>query len=268
MSKSLLKIGNCILAEKPKRYRKDWRPSLELMRLREIEKLIRARHGSIVPDPEDTDDRETCLSYVRAAALSLAAQDIAVWCRRWAPWVRNDELTGIVAQARKRRRMMTADGVAGLLLVTWAERSQIGLNTFGACDVSKVDRKRLAKERKRHRDRTRQEAKRRAAGRKDRKSHEATSLSRLRPWEAEGVSRATWYRRRETQVSRVDINPKGDTLVSNPKGDTLAPTLPPASKPIADGVAGRRRGLGDHPPAEFQEAEPHGSGDWIAEEAA
>ena len=32
----------------------------------------------------------------------------------------------------------------------------------------------------------------------DRKTYEETSLSRLKPWEDDGISRSTWYRRRRT----------------------------------------------------------------------
>jgi hypothetical protein len=44
------------------------------------------------------------------------------------------------------------------------------------------------------RDRKRQEARRRAAGVVDRHTYESTSMSRQKPWEALGMSRASWYR--------------------------------------------------------------------------
>jgi len=34
-----------------------------------------------------------------------------------------------------------------------------------------------------------------------RAEYEAQSISRLKPWEAEGVSRATWYRRQKKQLA-------------------------------------------------------------------
>ena len=45
------------------------------------------------------------------------------------------------------------------------------------------------------RDAVRQRARRRAAGMTERASYEANATERARPWEAEGISRATWYRR-------------------------------------------------------------------------
>lgn len=49
----------------------------------------------------------------------------------------------------------------------------------------------------RERDADRDRARRRAAGAIERELYESNSLSRLKPWEQEGISRRTWYRRRE-----------------------------------------------------------------------
>lgn len=251
-------LGRCILSEMAGKRRSDWKVSLELMRLREIEAIISHRHGSILPETDDGD------IYIEAAAFSLSDQDMVDWCKKWAPWA-HDEIVGpIVEKAKKRRRMMRADGVAGLLKVTMSERSDLGLKTIGACDMSKADRTAWAKERKRARDRKRMEKKRAGKSRKDRQSYEAESAENLKPWLAEGISRRTWYRRRGTSVSRVDIYTIGDIPV--PKAEEYAPPVPSISEQNADGVAGLHAGLGDDPPAGCQGAEPHGSGD--QEEAA
>lgn len=52
----------------------------------------------------------------------------------------------------------------------------------------------------RERDRKRHEARRRANGVLDRDTYEGNSLSRKRPWEGLGMSRATWYRAGKPQV--------------------------------------------------------------------
>lgn len=246
-------IGGCILSEKQERRRSDWKPSLELMRMREIEAIITSRHGSVLPETDDAD------LYIEAAAFSLSGQDMPSWCRKWAPWAGPEIIDPIVAKASKRRRMMRADGVAGLLMVTMSERRRLGLKTIGACDMSKDDRLALARERKRARDRKRMEEKRAGENRKDRKSYEAQSLSTLKPWEAEGISRPTWYRRqRETSVSRVEVNRNGDIPVSNV--EEYAPPVPVLPEQEAGGEAARW-GLGSKTPAGCQGAGPHGSGD-------
>lgn len=266
-------FNGVIYAEKPgrrKRRRNDGDFSLELLRMREIEKVIKHRHGDRIPDPGDTDDRETCLDYVRAAAFTSSDQDMAAWCRVWAPWATEADILPIISAARNRQRMMRSDGVAGLLNVTLKENIAVGLKTIGACDVTRAERLRLAKDRKRERDRNAKAAKRKAEGRKNRKSYEAQSLSGQRPWDAEGISRRTWYRRRGTGVARVDIDTKCDTLVPNPNLETSQnhgtaackvlrmPSRSPGQS-IGSSEAGTdAEGLGDHPPAGCQGAEPHG----------
>jgi hypothetical protein len=258
VSKATLRVGRCILAEKPRRYRKDAAFSKEMARLREIEKLIRERHGQFVPDPGDTDDRDTCLGYIRAAAFSKSGQDMEGWCRRWAPWMRASEILIVEAEAGKRRRMMKADGVAGLLHVTMAERDRLGLKTIGACDLSHEDRIKLVRERKRERDREAKRERRRLEGRKDRKSYEGQSLSHARPWEADGVSRRTWYRRRGTGPARVDSNISGDTLVPRAAAASEALPFPPSPKRV--GREASSLGVrGSRPRRGCQGAEPHGT---------
>lgn len=57
----------------------------------------------------------------------------------------------------------------------------------------KVHRRAKAKIRKRD--------KRRKAGAKPRAEYEAKSINRTKPWLEAGISRATWYRNRETSLS-------------------------------------------------------------------
>ena len=198
--KRLKILGKTILAEAPSRSNRPY--ELGKHRLREIEKVIRSRHGVFVPDPCDTEDRGFCLAYVRCAAKAGTKQNMKDWCARWAPWVTVLELEEISSQAGKVSGMLPADVVAKMLHVTYSERSRLSLKTIGACDVSRHHRDKLAKERKRERDRKRQEAKRRAEGRVDRKSQQAQTKTAIKPWKEMGVSRATYYRRlRETKVS-------------------------------------------------------------------
>ncbi|WP_085043840.1 hypothetical protein [Ensifer aridi] len=260
-------LGKLILKEKPARKRDrriDWKFSLETLRLREIEAVIRHRHGNGIPDPEGSDDIETCFAYLRAVAMTPGVQDLRSWAKVWAPWAPESDLEEIAGQRGRRKRMLGADPIAKLLFVTIAERTMLGLKTIGACDLPSEARRKLASTGKRSRDRARQEQKRRAEGRIPRTSYEAASLARLRPWEAEGMSRATWYRaQRETGPSRVEVIGKGDTPVSEQ-------TKPqPVQRIIGQSrVAGLVEGLGDDPPAELQEAGPHGSCDSEKERAA
>lgn len=257
-------IGKAILAEKPARRRTSRRDrgySIELHRLREIESIIKARHGKLIPDGRETDDYELCVAYVRCAALTLSEQNMHDWAFRFAPWLEAEAVEEFIKEARKRRRMMTADGVAGLLRVTWDERQKLGLRTIGACDMTKDERKAVAFQRKRDKDRKAKAEKRKAEGRQSRASYEANSLSKQKPWELEGISRSTYYRRRKTSVALIDINKNGDTPVS--KGSDAIPAVPPPSTSVQEQVPCAKRlvgmGLGTESPIRVQGAKPHGT---------
>lgn len=55
-----------------------------------------------------------------------------------------------------------------------------------------------ARERKRERDRLWRRAIRAAQGCKDRQSYQEFAVTHLQPWRAEGISQATWYRRKKS----------------------------------------------------------------------
>lgn len=199
-------LEGVIWREKPVRKTKSrngWKFCLRRLRLREIEKLIRRRHGLVVPDPENTHDRDLCLAYVRCAALTTSGQDMKQWCARWAPWIDEATLTAIHIETRTRKAMLPSDAAAAMLYVRNSERVALSLRTIGAYDLSAEERKTMAREQKRERDRMRQERKRRAEGRVDRKSQRAASKTAREPWKAMGKSRSTYYRLRlhETEVS-------------------------------------------------------------------
>lgn len=250
-------LGNCILATVDKAG--GWKFQIQIQRMREIEDVIEHRHGAIIPDPEDTDDRPTCLAYVEAAAFTASGQVMTDWCARWAPWISTEELDAIVDRCRGRRKMLRPDDIAKLISLTFQERSILGLKTIGACDLSEADRKRAAKETKRENDRERQKKKREKAGRQDRQSWlEEHSVTRLKPWEIAGVSRSTWYRMtRETVPSPVGHMNNSDTPVSMP----VLPPTPPRIHADQARAAGLIGGLGHHAPAGLQGAAPHGNSD-------
>ena len=77
--------------------------------------------------------------------------------------------------------------------LTYARRQRIGITTIGAIDVNKRQRTHLRKLRENERYRRR----RQALGATPR----TQSLSALKPWAAEGISRRTWERRRRADAN-------------------------------------------------------------------
>ena len=85
----------------------------------------------------------------------------------------------------------TDDELGRLLAVTFADRQRLKLWSFGACDVPKAERRRLAAITKRGRDRQRAADRRHAQGAKPR----AKSASRTKAWLAAGFkNRKAWER--------------------------------------------------------------------------
>jgi len=105
------------------------------------------------------------------------------------------EAVGLAQQAAVYPRL-SADALAMYLGVSYAQREALRLTTIGSVNVKKRARKELRK----RKARLREERRRRAQGAKPR----SQSLSRTKPWEAENMSRAKWYRqqkvRRETNT--------------------------------------------------------------------
>lgn len=111
------------------------------------------------------------------------------------------------AWTEKNRKLVSDDEVARRLGVTAAERRDLGLRTVGAIDATREERQEEARDRKRQRDRARAHHKRRAAGKMTRQEYESRSTAGIKPWEAMGVSRRTYYR-------RLNANPQDGTSES------------------------------------------------------
>ena len=123
---------------------------------------------------------------------------------------------------------MRPDKIGEALGVTDITRDEAKAWNIGTHGGSKQARETARKEKHRMRD----EAKRRAAGARP----HAQSLSRLQPWEAEGVCRRTWERRRARASE--DGPPEGgvaNSCATNKVSQIPAPQIP--ARPISGGVA-------------------------------
>lgn len=159
------------------------------LRLADIARLIRARHGIVLPD--NADGRVIASIALHHQAALHGESDPWSWLELWAPWLRLGEAEAMIGRL-KQRKVWKADELGAALGVTAQERRRLGLTTIGACDETSAER--IA--RRRAADRDRKRAQRYLKGQVSRQEYLAKSMSSKRPWEAEGISRATWYRRR------------------------------------------------------------------------
>lgn len=162
------------------------------LRLADLSTIFRARYGITLPDDDaGRDDAELAVHHL--AGLAHPKGRITQWLKLWAPWLTLAEQDTIISNAITNRRHWTADQLAWRLRLTMEERTLLGITTIGAIDQGKAARTKRRKER----ERQRKAAQRRAAGMKPRAEYVQASVARAKPWIAEGISRASWYRRHQ-----------------------------------------------------------------------
>jgi hypothetical protein len=211
-------------------------------RLREIERIIKDRHGIVLA----TDDADLYLNPVaeclrkiavdrgRPASVDSVTDRFGFWCQRWAPHVTASEAAQLVRGVFARTSKWTTDDDLGASLrLGYADRTRLAIRTIGSHDVNKKARARLTKARRRERDRLRAAEKRKANGATPRAVYLATSLSATQPWKQMGISRRTYYRRIGTSASPHPSIVRGDALVpfapSTQETPAIGSTRPPAT---------------------------------------
>lgn len=176
---------------------------LALLRLSGLERLWTVRYGGVLPnDDAGADDLWIAAQLIRQRRGDIVAKVVA-WARVWAPWCSAEEAAALAAHVVKRPYNFTADVLAEKIGLTYAERQALGIKTIGSTDVGPAERERL----RRQRSRANEKKKRRDKGVMSREVYEQSSNESVRPWEDEGISRATWYRRR--RAARVDEGFRG-----------------------------------------------------------
>lgn len=175
--------------------------SLCSLRIAELRRLFQARFGYVLPDDNIGREHARAMAHHLAQRPGDAGHRIKMFLEIWAPWMSPAEVPGLIRTIVNRPRKFTADRLATLLALTDVERTRLRITTIGAIDLTKAERK--ARRSKRDRERRREE--RRAQGAKPRAEYEGNSISRRKPWEASGISRATWYRKHSVKRTHPQI---------------------------------------------------------------
>jgi hypothetical protein len=160
-------------------------------------RLYRHRYGYQLPnDDAGIEDLWLLLQNVSLAGAGKEKKIRAV-IETWAPWLSEEE-------AQKRIDFLgllttyeltpTAQELGERLRVTNAERLALKLWQFKPIDATDEELEQQCKARRREKRR----AKLRAQGAMPRQQYLGSSVEASKPWQAQGISRATWYRKRET----------------------------------------------------------------------
>jgi hypothetical protein len=164
---------------------------LRRIRLGNLRTLFRDRWGAVLPDDDagrgDLLEMLICISLGDNASLKMA-HAIEVWAP-WMPRAEGAELLDHVSRMPSQDRKVSGKSLGQRLRVTNGERERLGLWTIAPCDMTEEQMAEQRRAKKKARD-----ARRYKRGRGD-----FMALDKLQPWKAEGISRATYYRRRETK---------------------------------------------------------------------
>ena len=199
-------------------------------------RYVPSRHGRRKSDPFDIcaqRKREIVLHarLVRAAETEHFSRWLIAWiwhnpratdqiwsvmnaARNMGREITEAEASAITEEASITRKHLSADNLARWLGVTYERRQKLGLTTIGSTNVKKRARKELRK----RRWRLNAERRRRDRGMRP----QSQSLSRLKPWAAEGISRKTWERRRHRNMTRTRNDADSSTPIFLISEDELA----------------------------------------------
>lgn len=174
------------------RYRQGRKPiSMSAIRCAELNRLFTHRYGDIVPDDDAGRDDIRIMVHHLALMSGDQIKRIDVWLTEHAPWMAPDAAQMLIDQAIAKPLRWRADKLAVRLNLTAADRARLRIRTIGAVDMTKAQREAASKVRKRKAE----AEQRRSKGVVPRQQYEATAVGHGKPWLAEGLSRATWYRR-------------------------------------------------------------------------
>lgn len=167
------------------------------IRLRELERIFNKRCGPTLPD-DDSGREYLVLALDHIVRFDNPVKCATAWAGARAPWMPEEELRILIEHAMEQPKYWRAGELGRNLRLTEAERRSLRITTIRPYNVDKAGLVRKARSRKRAYD----TARRRDAGAVSRAEYEALSMSRAKPWEAEGISRRTWYSRRKQQSEK------------------------------------------------------------------
>jgi hypothetical protein len=131
-----------------------------------------------------------------------------------APWMTEDEAQELIDEINLSptwQRKPMARTLGERLHVPYGERARLGLRTIGCYDMTEEAMEALRKQRRRKQDKLRRQ-------RQPRPEYLAAhKISKDQPWIVRGISRATWYRQRETSVPHINLTKTSCIPVSEVK---------------------------------------------------
>jgi hypothetical protein len=170
--------------------------TIRRLRQGDLVRLYRHRYGVTLPNDDAGRDDLSDLLCVTSLAPTEPAKKMANVVEINAPWMTDAEAEATIALVNRMpipERWRITKELGARHRLTNEQRERWKLWSLTPCDISKKD---LAEQRK-AKERARKRRQRLQQGRQSRAEYLATVKVSTKPWEAEGVSRRTWFYRKK-----------------------------------------------------------------------
>lgn len=181
--------------------------TIRRLRLGDLEKLMRHRYRKngyvLTADDAGREDLYDLLLPISLGQGHERKMKNAIGL--WAPWMSASEALETIDMINRTPdylRKPNARILGERMRLTNHDREAWGIRTIAPIDMTPEQ----LKERRKAKDSERKWRKRRAAKKEPREAYLANSLSRLKPWARQGISRRTWERRRASVTQLPDAS--------------------------------------------------------------
>ena len=202
-------------------------PQFCYLRLRQLERIYADRHGASLPDDRAGHDALfVALHHIAQAdePEDVRRSNMLAWSMLWCPWFDEEECAAAIARVLADPVKWSANTLGWRLRLMDADRTRLKVTTIAPIDCTKTERAQRSKER------------RNATKRAQRAAKRPISAACSKPWELEGISRATWYRRGRNETVR-QIPAEADRATSNASADnSLTGANPPPPNTAAAAI--------------------------------
>ena len=175
--------------------------TLRRLRVGDLRRIYRHRYGAVLPDDDAGRDDLTLILFSISLSPKAAAEKMRHEVEVNAPWMpatHAGQLIDLILKMPACERELSGRQLGERLRLTNCEREWLKAWRIAPVDMTAAQLAEQRKGKKLARDR----ARRRQAGVVTREAYLAKSLTKQKPWEAEGICRRTWERRRAERPCR------------------------------------------------------------------
>jgi hypothetical protein len=188
----------------------EWRGILRV-RLGHVRRVLQSRYGVAVPDDDAGYEDLRVYLHVKAQACLPKNRERALLNEigLMATWMPLERARQVATEIATKPMKLTSVTLGEMLNLSSEERARLSVWQIRAVGETTED----MKERRRQRNRDLQRIKRARAGGQTREQYRRSALSNTKPWEAMGVCRRTYERRRAKAANGGVASPCADEAV-------------------------------------------------------